>query len=56
MKTATIRHRIDDIICREVLSFHEKNNALVRLYESEKAKTDKLADAGYRVKKINLLQ
>jgi len=44
------------VLSRKGLSCFEKNNALVKLYEAEKAKTANLSDAGYRIKKINLLQ
>ena len=56
MKTVIIRHRIDDILSCEGLYFPDKIDALVKLHDAEKAKTVKLSDAGYRIKKLNLLR
>ena len=55
IKTLTIRRQVD-VIVQNSQKEQEKLQALKKLAEKETAKTWNLADAGYRLKKINLIR
>jgi len=56
VKTLTIRNKIAKILDNPETTARQKHEALVMLYTREKQLTLNLSDAGYRIKKINLLR